>query len=213
DRLEALRRTRAIAQRLGGRVVGAVLHRRQLPVAAAYRRRPRPGGGCRLRGSPRSEEHTSELQSRENLVCRLLLEKKNLLHGRGPERSSSVLFRAPPPPGSSPLSLHAALPISIGSKPCVGRGPSRSGSVAGSSVRSSTGGNCRSPPRTGAGRDPAAAAASAAARAAAPQRKPAKRCSPAIGGPKGWMVSARRPSASLRASVSSSSRTLRSSRW
>src|SRR5690606_41440226 len=28
-----------------------------------------------LRG--RSEEHTSELQSRENLVCRLLLEKKN----------------------------------------------------------------------------------------------------------------------------------------
>src|SRR5690606_42007117 len=27
--------------------------------------------------SLRSEEHTSELQSRENLVCRLLLEKKN----------------------------------------------------------------------------------------------------------------------------------------
>src|SRR5690606_39474957 len=27
--------------------------------------------------SARSEEHTSELQSRENLVCRLLLEKKN----------------------------------------------------------------------------------------------------------------------------------------
>src|SRR5436309_5091585 len=26
--------------------------------------------------NPRSEEHTSELQSRENLVCRLLLEKK-----------------------------------------------------------------------------------------------------------------------------------------
>src|SRR5690606_40942329 len=29
------------------------------------------------RGAERSEEHTSELQSRENLVCRLLLEKKN----------------------------------------------------------------------------------------------------------------------------------------
>src|SRR5690606_1629021 len=28
-------------------------------------------------GEVRSEEHTSELQSRENLVCRLLLEKKN----------------------------------------------------------------------------------------------------------------------------------------
>src|SRR5690606_42058693 len=30
-----------------------------------------------LGSSMRSEEHTSELQSRENLVCRLLLEKKN----------------------------------------------------------------------------------------------------------------------------------------
>src|SRR5690606_40919602 len=30
----------------------------------------------RLDTTPRSEEHTSELQSRENLVCRLLLEKK-----------------------------------------------------------------------------------------------------------------------------------------
>src|SRR3989339_851547 len=28
-------------------------------------------------GTPRSEEHTSELQSLTNLVCRLLLEKKN----------------------------------------------------------------------------------------------------------------------------------------
>src|SRR5690349_22429863 len=28
----------------------------------------------------RSEEHTSELQSRRDLVCRLLLEKKNLLY-------------------------------------------------------------------------------------------------------------------------------------
>src|SRR5690606_39665732 len=32
-------------------------------------------GGVKQSG--RSEEHTSELQSRENLVCRLLLEKKN----------------------------------------------------------------------------------------------------------------------------------------
>src|SRR5436309_8603215 len=31
---------------------------------------------CRGRQRRRSEEHTSELQSRENLVCRLLLEKK-----------------------------------------------------------------------------------------------------------------------------------------
>src|SRR5690606_40263001 len=31
----------------------------------------------RIYATLRSEEHTSELQSRENLVCRLLLEKKN----------------------------------------------------------------------------------------------------------------------------------------
>src|SRR5690606_41591418 len=37
----------------------------------------RDPGRDRGRGTdPRSEEHTSELQSRENLVCRLLLEKK-----------------------------------------------------------------------------------------------------------------------------------------
>src|SRR3712207_7814073 len=32
--------------------------------------------GAALRKTPRSEEHTSELQSRQYLVCRLLLEKK-----------------------------------------------------------------------------------------------------------------------------------------
>src|SRR5690606_39310177 len=37
-----------------------------------------PGGGQELSGA-RSEEHTSELQSRENLACRLLLEKTNPL--------------------------------------------------------------------------------------------------------------------------------------
>src|SRR2546430_9194839 len=39
-----------------------------------------PGGGAELvpllTEVPRSEEHTSELQSQSNLVCRLLLEKK-----------------------------------------------------------------------------------------------------------------------------------------
>src|SRR2546430_17553231 len=33
-------------------------------------------GGARGRAGGRSEEHTSELQSQSNLVCRLLLEKK-----------------------------------------------------------------------------------------------------------------------------------------
>src|SRR2546426_1724861 len=36
---------------------------------------------------PRSEEHTSELQSPCNLVCRLLLEKKK---NRGPDRDSGT---------------------------------------------------------------------------------------------------------------------------
>src|SRR2546430_8376960 len=35
------------------------------------------------RNSPRSEEHTSELQSQSNLVCRLLLEKKQQIHAAG----------------------------------------------------------------------------------------------------------------------------------
>src|SRR3712207_7712215 len=47
-------------------------------------RRPRPAA-ARLTASSvralfRSEEHTSELQSRQYLVCRLLLEKKNPTH-------------------------------------------------------------------------------------------------------------------------------------
>src|SRR5207253_8651422 len=36
-----------------------------------------PRCGCSPSNSKRSEEHTSELQSRGHLVCRLLLEKKN----------------------------------------------------------------------------------------------------------------------------------------
>src|SRR5699024_11974924 len=38
----------------------------------------RTGGAEKLMLSPRSEEHTSELQSRFDLVCRLLLEKKKI---------------------------------------------------------------------------------------------------------------------------------------
>src|SRR5690242_21209833 len=47
---------------------------------------------------PRSEEHTSELQSHVNLVCRLLLEKKKLI--------DLCLF-----PGSYQLKIDLALPI------------------------------------------------------------------------------------------------------
>src|SRR6202041_4143651 len=53
-----------------------------LPISAGGRHRLRvrprwsPGGGY-ASISGRSEEHTSELRSHVNLVCRLLLEKKN----------------------------------------------------------------------------------------------------------------------------------------
>src|SRR5271165_5599661 len=46
-------------------------------LRACLRCRPYRVAGPIAPGAPeRSEEHTSELQSRENLVCRLLLEKK-----------------------------------------------------------------------------------------------------------------------------------------
>src|SRR5436309_6545055 len=73
------------------------LFRSRAPAKADVHRRDRGG---HQRGSPlrvvvdtnvvaavilledqRSEEHTSELQSRENLVCRLLLEKKKKKRG------------------------------------------------------------------------------------------------------------------------------------
>src|SRR5436190_12252973 len=38
------------------------------------------GGRVIPRGDGRSEEHTSELQSHSDLVCRLLLEKKKTIH-------------------------------------------------------------------------------------------------------------------------------------
>src|SRR3989442_3226510 len=52
-------------------------------VARLCGRRARPHGAApELVGParPRSEEHTSELQSRPHLVCRLLLEKKKRSH-------------------------------------------------------------------------------------------------------------------------------------
>src|SRR6266704_2808709 len=87
--------------------------------------RPRPGPP----GPPRSEEHTSELQSRFDLVCRLLLEKKKRRReiwtvtssrqsgGRGMmvvSATSAVIFffNDTAPTEIYTLSLHDALPIS-----------------------------------------------------------------------------------------------------
>src|SRR3712207_7140843 len=46
------------------------------PTPRTRRPTPRPAPPGWRPGSTRSEEHTSELQSRQYLVCRLLLEKK-----------------------------------------------------------------------------------------------------------------------------------------
>src|SRR5256885_12996689 len=54
------------------------------PVVQGHDPRREPlldGHGVQLRIPERSEEHTSELQSPCNLVCRLLLEKKNTESG------------------------------------------------------------------------------------------------------------------------------------
>src|SRR5690606_42012876 len=56
-----------------GQRAGAPGHALGVPLSRHPRR---AGHGHRQRRATRSEEHTSELQSRENLVCRLLLEKK-----------------------------------------------------------------------------------------------------------------------------------------
>src|SRR5205809_4133166 len=47
------------------------------PASLPWRADPPPRRYRRARAPARSEEHTSELQSRLHLVCRLLLEKKN----------------------------------------------------------------------------------------------------------------------------------------
>src|SRR2546422_3146357 len=54
------------------------LFRSAPPAVRSHRRSPSRGHGSSSgsASTPRSEEHTSELQSRLHLVCRLLLEKK-----------------------------------------------------------------------------------------------------------------------------------------
>src|SRR2546430_10447980 len=67
---------------------------------APVRRNPRPAGRRRRpiasasgRTARRSEEHTSELQSQSNLVCRLLLEKKKQTELSSDARRLSSLYR------------------------------------------------------------------------------------------------------------------------
>src|SRR2546422_3902982 len=58
-------------------------HQQRGHVRPARDRHEEPAGG-------RSEEHTSELQSRLHLVCRLLLEKKKKKNSRTPHRNKII---------------------------------------------------------------------------------------------------------------------------
>src|SRR6266508_6630374 len=63
-----------------------------LPIPWAWRGSARSCGSTRRRSRPRSstrsEEHTSELQSRGHLVCRLLIEKKTQRGGTAPQEAT-----------------------------------------------------------------------------------------------------------------------------
>src|SRR3712207_7775505 len=61
----------------------------------ALLRVPRVGEGAPLVAEERSEEHTSELQSRQYLVCRLLLEKKPTWRGRADSPSQLPTYAGP----------------------------------------------------------------------------------------------------------------------
>src|SRR3712207_8303587 len=88
---DALPISQAAAPRPGGERGVRAAARAEADGDAAGRRTAAPGGGgrgaadggvrARVRaGDGRSEEHTSELQSRQYLVCRLLLEQKKSAH-------------------------------------------------------------------------------------------------------------------------------------
>src|SRR5258708_31617528 len=70
------------------------LFRSQRTCRRVHRVKPVAEELCKLRCGrpPRSEEHTSELQSPDHLVCRLLLEKKKqeLLHLRFADRPATA---------------------------------------------------------------------------------------------------------------------------
>src|SRR2546430_3712896 len=85
---------------------------RPAPPTAGRSALRRSGRCCDRRARPRSEEHTSELQSQSNLVCRLLLEKKN----KRPAVYGRTLSAPRPTSTASPTwaaDVHLTLAISL----------------------------------------------------------------------------------------------------
>src|SRR5437773_9013035 len=71
------------AKQFGHSIVQQINHVKLYMTHYAFFEEPDPGVPNAVyfdaaTGRPRSEEHTSELQSHHDLVCRLLLEKKNI---------------------------------------------------------------------------------------------------------------------------------------
>src|SRR3712207_7299061 len=75
----------------GVRVGALVRHAQLLRSAEAAAVQPLLGRATANVAHPRSEEHTSELQSRQYLVCRLLLEKKKK-HNEPKLRDHTLFF-------------------------------------------------------------------------------------------------------------------------
>src|SRR2546430_5648085 len=98
---------RSISESLSAGITGATMTMAGMPASASCLIASSRFGGVEARGSmvrasfgsrvvtdnatlTRSEEHTSELQSQSNLVCRLLLEKKKKV-ARAHDRRPSVV--------------------------------------------------------------------------------------------------------------------------
>src|SRR5256885_6289594 len=73
-------------------------HARLVPALVRRGRRSRGRQSLRADDVDRSEEHTSELQSPCNLVCRLLLEKKKYSRQSFPPNPLRTIRRSPSPP-------------------------------------------------------------------------------------------------------------------
>src|SRR3712207_7381574 len=67
---------RSLVQGLNRADEGSTDDTGHMPASAEEAARPASPARSGIATAPRSEEHTSELQSRQYLVCRLLLEKK-----------------------------------------------------------------------------------------------------------------------------------------
>src|SRR2546430_13196502 len=75
----------------------------------------RPVGTCV--NVPRSEEHTSELHSQSNPVCRLLLEKKNRIVAPSSTCSLTPLFNAIAPATHTPFATTTCPPLACAHPP------------------------------------------------------------------------------------------------